>query len=532
MTPVAAPPAAPTIAQTLRRRWPLLVVTPLATALLALAFVLVVTPVFRVATSVRLVEDESGIGGALPAAPVGGAGGLSFLSALTGRGVPLQTEMAVLSSRGRIEELVEELGLRVEVRTPRRVSRASVLAEVAVGLDGPEGTLTLERQADGTFRVTTRLLESRDPFRAVRGERFVKADAGAVRPGEPLPLEGARIVLAAGAAEHGRIVLRLVPRDRTLRQVERALAVTRLQREADVVSVEMEWTDPEVAAQAVNRLVEGYLAYREEVRVDRARRSSDFLRMELDSLHTELADAEEGLRRFREARDVIAPEAQVGAEVERLAELKGRRDLLQAEREALARLMAEVDEEHGAEGSRRRAVFFPSLLQSQATAEILRLLGELETERALLLERRTADARGIELMDVRVRELEVELQAAAHTYLQGLGDQVAALDAALAGFEAVLAQVPAVEMEYLRHRRRVELLTELALFLETSRKEAELTAAREGVGAYVLSLARPPQEPSSPRPALTLALGLLMGLFLGVAGAVALERGAHPASTE
>lgn len=526
------PSASRPVGQALRRGWWLLVATPLATGMLALAWVLVVTPTFRVATTLRLVEDDTGVAGTLPSAPMGGAGGVSFLSALTGRGVPLQTEMAVLSSRGRVEALVEGMALRVEIRKPRRVPRARILAEASVPLDGPEGVITLERQADGAFRVTTRLLAQRDPFRAVRGERFARAEAGTVRAGDTLPIEGARLVLAAGAAEHPRIVFRLLPRDRTLERVERALSVTRLQREADVVGVEMEWTDPEVAAETVNRLVDDYLEYREAVRVERARRSSDFLGTELDSLHQELAEAEERLRRFREAREVIAPEAQVGAEVERLAELKGRRDLLQAEREALTRLMEELDAEGGEPRLGRRAVFFPSLLQSQATAEILRLLGELETQRALLLGRRTTEAREIALMNARIREMEAELRSAAGTYLQGLGDHVAALDGALAGFEAELAQVPAVEMEYVRLRRRVELLTELALFLETSRKEAQLTAAREGVGAYVLSRARPPQEPTSPQPALTLGLALLVGLVLGGTAAVALERGAPAASTE
>ncbi|MHB1193070.1 MAG: GumC family protein [Longimicrobiales bacterium] len=519
------------VVHALRTRWWLLVATPLATVLLGAAFVFLVTPTFQAATTLRLVEDEGALGGTLAGAAQASGGGLSVLASLTGRGVPLQTEMAVLSSRGRLEALAEELGLRVELQEPGRVPRSRVLAEVVAPLDGPEGTVELVWQGDGAFRVTAELLEARDPFRVVGSERFARRELGTVRPGEPLPLEGAHLVLAEGAGEYDRIVLRLLSRDRAMKVLEGALGVTRPQRDADVVQVMLTWPDPELAAEGANRLVASYLDYREEVRVGQARRTSVFLSTQLDSLHAQLARAEEALRRFREARGVVAPEAQVTAEVERLAELKGRRDLLQAEQSALARLVAELDAGGAEAAGDRRIAFFPTLLQSQATAELLRLLGDLENERSLLLDRRTTDARGIQLMDVRIREIEGELRTAAETYLQGLDNQVGALDAALEGFRGELDRVPAVEMEYVRLRRQVELLTELAVFLETRQKEAELNAAKEGVGAFVLSEARPPQEPVSPKPALTLALALLVGLVLGAAGAVALEQAAGPSAT-
>jgi uncharacterized protein involved in exopolysaccharide biosynthesis len=511
----------------LRRRWVWVAATPVATVALAGAFLFLVTPRFESSTTLRIVEDEGALGGALTGAAQGATGGMSVLASLTGRGVPLQTEMAVLASRGLSEKLVEELGLRLVVTEPTRIPRSRVLAEVSLPLDGPEGVVELRRQGDGMFRVSADILVGRDPFRLVRSERTEHVELGSVAPGGEIPLEGARLVLAPAAAEHERIVLLLLSRDQALEKWEAARAVTRPQREADVVEVAVSWRDPELAAEAANRLVALYLAYREELRVGKARLTADFLRAQMDSVGVELRAAEEALRGFREAREVVAPEAQVTAELTRLAELKGRRDLLQAERQALAKLVARLGEAGtaGAAGD-RNLVFFPSLLQSQATAELLRLLVELENQRALLLERRTPDATEIQLINGRIRAIEGDLRAAAGTYLQGLDDQVGALDAALSGFESELERVPAVEMEYARLRRQVEVLTELNVFLEMRRTEAELNAAKEGMGADVLAPARPAEEPASPRPALTLALALLVGLVLGAGGAVAAEQAA------
>jgi uncharacterized protein involved in exopolysaccharide biosynthesis len=510
------------VAALLLRRWKLVVGTPAALGVLAVGFVFLVPPRFQAATAVRLVEDEEPLGGSLTGAVQGG-GGVGLLASLAGRGVPLHTEMAVLSSRRLTEEIVEDLGLRLEVRAPQRVRRGDVVSRVGLSLDGPEGEVVLRRQADGRFSVTGRLLAARDPFRVVGAERWERRDLGTVGPGEPLALDGGEIVLAEGAAAHDRIVLRLLPRDLAMKRFEDRLSVTRPQRDAEVVRVALTWSDPTLAADAVNRLVEVYLAYREDVRVRAADRSSAFLAEQLDSVGSELRTAEEELRRYREARDVLDPEAQVTAEVGQFADMKGRRDLLQAERTALTELIAALDA-GPPEASQRRVVFFPTLLQSQSTAELLRLLGELENQRAALLQGRTENAREVALVTERIGDIESGIRSVAETYLEGLGEQVTALDATLSGYEARLHRIPEVEMEYVRRRRQVELLTELALFLETRRTEAELTSSKEGVGAYVLGPARPSQKPISPRPKLTLGLALLVGLLLGTTGAILLER--------
>ena len=71
---------------------------------------------------------------------------------------------------------------------------------------------------------------------------------------------------------------------------------------------------------------------------------------------------------------------------------------------------------------------------------------------------------------------------------------------------AQLDQLPAVELEYLRRKRQVEVLTELYVFMEMRQKEAEITAEGESGGARVIDTAEIPIEPVRPRPLLTLLL--------------------------
>ena len=67
------------------------------------------------------------------------------------------------------------------------------------------------------------------------------------------------------------------------------------------------------------------------------------------------------------------------------------------------------------------------------------------------------------------------------------------------------------------------MLTELYLVMELGQKEAGITAAGESGGARVVDSAEVPIEPVIPQPMLTLIISLIVGVGIGVGGAVALE---------
>jgi len=517
------------------KRWMVVLGTPVATALLALLFIFLVRPQFDARASLRFLEDQSPFGGKVASLlGQGGGGGLSMLAGLTGGSLAVQTEMGVLQSRDLARQLVDEMGFRVELRSPRLAGRGRVFSTVSVDPSVQEGDYLLERNGNG-FNVSAKVIADRDPFRPIRSERKEKVDLGTVAPGGVLPIQGARIVLGPGAADFGKIRFRILAATDAVELFQKRLTVGQPRRDADLVEVALRWSDPQLAADATNLLVSRFIEEREALLSEDFARTADFLGWQLDSLKTELVGAEEALRGYREREQVVEPTAQATAVIEQYAELEVRRDLISAERRALADLLDQLSAEASDAGENttsplRRLVFFPTLFQSQATAELLSQLAELENERGALLERRTRDAREIVALDDRVHDIENELRAVAVTYLQGLENQAASLSEVLAGFRAELNRVPAVELEYLRRRRQVELLSELYLFMEVQQKEAEVTAAGESRGVRVVDNAEVPIEASLPLPGLTLAFSLLVGLGLGVGGAVALEHAAGAAS--
>ena len=520
------PGSALRLAHALRRRWLLVLGAPIATTLLALLFIFLVRPVFESGVSIRFLEDQTALGGAIGSAVGQGGGGLSLLASLAGRSVPTQTEVEVLGSRGLASVVVNELGLRLELRTPSRVRRGAVFQEVAISDEAAEGRFDLERVGDGQFRVTGRIVVERNVFRPILNERRIDVDLGSARVGEPLPIEGAKIVLAPEAATLSRIRFRIHPIQDAVDDFQKRVSVDRPRRDADIVSIHVRWTDPEVAASAADLMATRFMERREALLSQEFGRTAAFLSSQLDSLQGELVVAEDALRVYREAEGIVEPEAQATVAVEQLADLQGRRDLIAAERQALLTLLDEVlaTPVDVADDSRfRRLVYFPTLLATTATAELLGLLGELENERAVLLDRRTTDAREVRVLSERVTELENQLRTVAETFVDGLGNQVESLDQLIAGFRDNLDRIPAVELEYLRRRRQVEMLTELYLFMQLRQKEAEITAAGESGGARVVDSAEVPIEPVIPQPLLTLIMSLIVGVGIGVGGAVALE---------
>ncbi len=532
---VTRPERSVQVERALRERWWLVVLTPVVTVALAVVFLLWVRPVFESTTTLRFVDDQSPFGGASAPGLESGGSGLSVLASLTGRSIPIQSEMSVLRSRDLARGVVRDLGLRVFLDEPDGVAWGDVFQTTSVGDGAAEGEYTLSA-GDGGFTVVGDILVDRDPFKPFLNERRERRELGRVSVGGRLPIDGTNITLSSSADRFDEITFTIMSNVEAVDIFQERVTVGKPDREADVVEVVSEWWDPVMAARIAEHLTDRFIARREALQAEQYGTAAGFLSGQLDSLSSELRGAEDDLRSYREAQGIVEPEAQATSAIEQLAGLQGRRDLLVAERRSLARLLREVQAEEAAgnsaeppgESPYRRLVFFPTLLQNAATAELLRLLGELENERASLYGRRTVEAREVQVLTQRISELEGQLRTVAETYLQGLGNQVDELADLLSGFAVQLSRVPATELEYLRRRRQVEVLTQLYVFMEMRQKEAEVTAAGEAGGVRILDRPMVAIEATRPRPALTVGLALVVGLLLGLAGAVVLDHTGSP----
>ncbi len=500
-----------------RRHWPLALGIPAVVVFATAAFLLTVTPIYQQSTSIRIEQEEPDI--PLLSQVEG------FLPGLTGGGSGVETEMEVLRSRTIAEDVVDSLGLQLVLESPRRTPRSLVLSRIDVSRDAEAAEYRLERVADGRFQVEVEWVPDPDDKVFWVLPRKVTEPVGEFAVGSSIPLLGGTATLMPEAAGLESIRFRVDAFNDAVEALRDETGVSRPTREADIVVASHTGPDPILVRDATNGLAHTFIERHRALKTSEARSTVGFLDDQIRALSLQLAGAEDALRAFREQNLVIAPEAEASAQMERLAEMQADRDAIAAEGAALQELLSEVEAgtptEAGDSSEYRRLIAFPTLFRNPAASELLGQLAEVENERARLLNRRTAEDIDVRVLTNRIREIEWELRNLATTYLQGLRQQVASLDATLAGYRSELERVPQREIEYGRLLRQATVLNEIYLALQNRLKEAELRVAIQDVGARVVDPAILPDDPVKPNIPVSMVFALFLGAVLGLGGALA-----------
>jgi polysaccharide biosynthesis transport protein len=475
---------------TIIRRHLVLVCACALTATVAAAFVVARLPrMFAATASVRIDQR------------------LSQPTALNGIGISesnvLATELEMLRSRQLAQEVSDSVGYRLRVLAPTNVSRTKLFSRVTIAHDATPGSLRLV---------------ARDTAYALLNETGDVLVDGIV-PGRHVVRDGVAFDLAPTASEHPSIELQVLPLDAATETLEDAIQVSRRNRDADVVDVTVRDPDPVLAQDLANTLVRRFIQGREGVKQLEARSAVEFLRGQIGRISTQLGDAERKLRDFREAQRIVSLPDEASTGVTRLAELQANRNTLEAERQALDRVFRDVSAKSatGTDAAYRQLLAFPTLLRTGMATDLVTALTAAEERRGELLTRRTERDPDVVLVNSRIAQLQQGIRSLVTTYLQGLTDQTAALDAQLSRSSAVLSTIPRKEIRLAELDRDAKGSEAIFTMLQSRLKEAEIAAASSDQSL--------PRTPVSPRPIPTLLLALCIGVMLGTSGAVLLDRG-------
>ncbi len=459
----------------------------------SVAYTLYVVPVYESVTTIQIEEEQSNI-------PV-----LDILQTIS-KGSQVETEMEVVRSRTLTEGVVDSLGLQVQLEAPRGVARALLLGAIYVERWAPEGLYVLDRQPDGSYSIT---------------EQETQARVGTASVGAAAAVPGATFTLRDPAIEHEQIIIDVAPFELAVQNLRHTLAVVRPNREAAIITVRYESTDTQLVHQIPNALASRYISDGRLVRKAEATSTVTFLEDQIDTLSIQLRQSEEALTGFREVEQVVSLQAEADAQVTNMSRLQADRNQIEAERDALQTMVAAVDLEAAladpADPSPyTKLISFPTLFRNQAASEMLRSLNAAVNERSGLLQRRTLQDPDVMNMTGRIQDIETQLRNTAITYLQGLENQVDGYDAMLEQFGADLERIPETEVQLMRLEREKNVLEEIYTLLQQRLQEARILEAVQDVSVRVVDLAILPPEPVTPRKALNLLLGLILGGIFGV----------------
>jgi tyrosine-protein kinase Etk/Wzc len=421
----------------------------------------------------------------------------------------LATEVEMLRSRELALAVVDSLGLRLTVAKlgsrGKPVPRSAVLSDVRVRADAPAMWYQLVRASDDRLELQDSL-----------GLTVARPAAG-----ETVRVGGAEFRLAYKVADYLPLELEVLTADVAADRLRRSVTPGRRTRDADLIDVEVRGSDPALVRDIANEYGRLYVATHQSARQLEAKRSVAFLAEQIDRISRQLDSAERSLEQYRTRAGVISLSEEASTGVSRRAELLAQRNAIDAERDALDRLIRSTRADGSGKGveAYRQLLAFPTLLRSGAASGLQSALSAAEQKRSELLTRRTEKDEEVKATEARIAELRGQIRDFATTYLQGLTDQVGALDATLSRSDAALSTLPQKELRHSELERAAKTTEAVYAMLQARYKEAEIAAAATDASIRLVDEAVLPRRPVSPKPLVNLALAMMAGLMIGVGGA-------------
>jgi len=475
------------------RNWAVLTTCLVLAIGAAWTFSSLTVPVFESVTTIRIDEDRAAN------VPV-----LDILSDLSS-GSEVDTEMEVLRSRTLAENVVDSLGLKMQVTSPKGVARTAVLTGLFIEDWSPPAEYRLIK--DGTqFRIEN--LETGEPH-------------GTVSQLERGSVPGATFLLQSSAFEFDEIHFEVETFDRAVQRLRNELGVSRPNRDASIITLRYESTDTQLVRSVPNLIAGRFIDRRQNIQKTEARSTVAFLEEQIDTLDGLLRDAEEALVAYSQGQQVVSLQAEADAQVTQLAALQADRSQLESNRAALQGLVDRVELEADTLGPDApspysKLINFPPLLQNQAVGNLLNQLNTVVSQRTALLNLRTMQDPDVINLTTQIQQIEAQLQETALTYLDGLERQVRGLDDVLAQFSEDLERIPEQQVELARLERETTALGSVYTLLSNRLEEARIITAIEDPSVRIIDPAILPPEPIRPRTLLNLLLGAVLGGMLGV----------------
>jgi polysaccharide biosynthesis transport protein len=319
----------------------------------------------------------------------------------------------------------------------------------------------------------------------------------------------------------------LIPRD-VLRSVEALKGAVSVARAGQgfVLSISVTSADPARAARLANAVADAFLVDKLDTRFDAAKRASQWLSDRLVELRNQLRQSEEAVAQFRSEHGLFQS-GTVTLNQQQLSELNAK--VIEARSDA-AQKKARVDLLNSIQARGGNLQNMPDISNTGALPNLRQQAVTLSQQEADLLARYSASHPLV--VNVRAQQRDVERAMAAE--MQRLAGSIKN------EYELAQSRVTSIEQS-LREatgQRSIDDTTAIRLrelertaavnkslfedFLQRAKitQEQSTFEARE---ARVITPALPPGAPSYPRKSQYLAINLLIGLLLGVGGAVAKE---------
>ena len=433
-----------------------------------------------------------------PIVGIGGGGGGDFAS-----------QIEVIRSRAVVAAVVDSLGLQVQLRNGG-VLRSQLLEAVEVTDEAGPGSFVLEASAGGF---------------ALRAQPSGEV-LGHASPGEWLDGPGFRLQFAEEA---------VLPEGEPVRIAVQELQATveRLQRRVRVepgrapglVRVTYSDPDPRLAADVANGMAWAYQAQRARMAREAAVRRREVIASQLVNLADSLEMAQDEVVAYQSQSQFLDPGQEGSQLVSSVLATESELRTLRFQEGLLSSLVTGLQSPDGADESLNQILSLGSDL-IPAGPDLLRRLQELEIERSRLTASRFGRTEGdpeVEVLDSLIASTKGQIRTAAEQGLAFLRVRREGAEERLGEMRSGMRAIPGQTAELDRLRQRADAIQDVVDALVDRYYEAQIAEAVEAGDIAVVDPAPVPLWPDGSGGTMTLLMGLVAGLIMGVGAALGIE---------
>jgi succinoglycan biosynthesis transport protein ExoP len=308
-----------------------------------------------------------------------------------------------------------------------------------------------------------------------------------------------------------------------------ALAVRR-NGQAYVLDISITWTDPLKAAQLANAVADAFIVDQLDARFESAKRASGWLSDRIVELRQQLRNSEDAVASFRSSHGLIRTGPNVALNDQQLSDLNGK---LLAARTNAAEKKAQVDFLADVAAGKKSIDSLPGSFQSTVQSSVMgtlrQKLADASQRQADLLARYNSRHPAVVTVEAEKRDIERSIAAETQRMVDAVKNEYALAKAREAATEQAMREATGqggLDSEDTIRLRELErtVAVNKSLFDDFLQK-AKITEEQSTFRARDVRVIMPAQMgwQSAPNSRRAMTIALVMGLALGIGGALIME---------
>lgn len=507
------------IVQSLRRQTGLIATIVAATTLMALLHSLLATPQFTAKGALYLGDAHS----TATSAPDNG-NGLNFLSDYATES-DVETQIELITAGALVEHAVLETGLNAQINPAGTPSltywrwRLYDHGDTSSFAPGPNTLQVLYAVTPGSYRLIIGENGSYDLYTTPswfgHARHILTGQLGSPAAGNGVQM----LIQPAGPGYQptpGKTYDLTISSPAALAQKLQSGALSvdaggTATQPTQITFLQFRWANPYQAQLFVNQVMQDYIATQLSWKTQSASTTEGFVSDQLKNVSTELSDADQNLASYQSKTGILDVPQNAQSIINQLAQYQTQRTTLQLQRDALKQLAGELQAAHGALNP-----YLVSQTNDTVLSALTTNLSNEEQKLSNLQVQFTAASQNVQIEQAQITELKSAISDTVINDLSAADRNLSNLDQIISNTQNQIKQMPAESLKVISLQRSTEVLGQLYVLLMEKQEEAQVSKAATIINTRVVTPADMPLKPTSPKVVVTVLLGALTGLVIGV----------------